>query len=104
LRQSLILPALTLALLVCAPLDADAVGEGQQCGGLAGVKCDRGLWCDPEPGKCGVKDVQGTCIKIPQVCTKEINYVCGCNKRNYSNDCVRQQKRVAKNHDGQCKK
>ena len=104
MRQKLMLPILTMALLTWSVTNANAVGEGKQCGGIGGIRCDRGLWCDPEPGKCGVKDVGGTCVKVPRGCTKENKPVCGCNKKSYANDCVRQQSRVAKNYDGKCKK
>ena len=104
MRQKVMLPILTMALLTLGAMDANAVGEGKQCGGIGGIRCDRGLWCDPEPGKCGVKDVGGICVKVPRGCPKNIEHVCGCNKKTYSNDCVRQQSRVAKDYDGRCKK
>ncbi len=84
--------------------EANAVGVGQMCGGLAGrPSCDAGLWCDPEPGKCGVADVQGKCIKVPDACTKDIKPVCGCGNKRFGNDCERQMAKVPKDHDGDCK-
>ena len=102
IRQAVAATTLALGLAFVAPTGAAAVGEGQTCGTIAGIHCDKGLWCDLQPGQCGVKDAAGTCIKIPDACTKEIAWVCGCNKRNYSNDCVRKQKKAQKNHDGRC--
>jgi hypothetical protein len=104
LHQAIAAVILALALVAVAPTGAAAVGEGQMCGGIAGISCDKGLWCDLQAGQCGVKDAAGKCIKIPDVCTKDIAWVCGCNKRNYTNDCVRQQKKVQKDHDGRCTK
>ncbi|RXG84822.1 Kazal-type serine protease inhibitor domain-containing protein [Bradyrhizobium zhanjiangense] len=86
---------------------AQAAKVGQMCGGFAGVKCDEGLWCDPQPGKCGVVDAVGKCIKVPEVCTatkkKDYRPVCGCDNNTYSNNCVRQSKMVALKHLGPCK-
>jgi Kazal-type serine protease inhibitor domain len=96
--------ALALGLALVAPTGAAAVGVGETCGTIVGIRCDKGLWCDFDAGKCGVADVGGKCIKIPADCTKERVPVCGCNKRTYSNDCRRQRAKAQKDHDGECKK
>lgn len=75
---------------------------GESCGGFAGVRCDKGLWCDPSPGQCGVADAAGKCVKIGQLCTQVILPVCGCNGRTYNNDCERQKRKIAKKSDGKC--
>lgn len=75
---------------------------GETCGGIAGIACQDALWCDPEPGLCGGADIAGTCIEVPDFCTKDYRPVCGCDKKTYSNDCMRQAARVAKDHDGEC--
>ena len=82
---------------------AGAVGAGKKCGGIAPVQCDAGLFCQMPAGKCGVADGTGKCAKIPTVCTKHIKYVCGCDKKTYSNDCERQMAKVSKDHNGKCK-
>jgi len=81
---------------------AMAAKIGESCGGLAGVRCDKGLWCDPSPGQCGVADAAGTCIKVGQFCPRLKLPVCGCNGKNYNNDCERQRNKVAKKSDGKC--
>jgi hypothetical protein len=83
-----------------APADAAKVGE--MCGGILGLTCDAGLWCDPAPGQCGGADVAGTCVQVGQFCPRIAAPVCGCNGRTYSNDCERQKRRVGKRHDGRC--
>jgi hypothetical protein len=97
-----------ITVMVFAGTQTHAAKQGEKCGGLGGIQCDRGLWCDPAPGQCGVQDAEGVCIKIPRFCplakkgTRVVLPVCGCNKRTYSNDCDRQRQKVPKNHDGAC--
>lgn len=94
--------ALALSLFVSAPASAAKVGE--MCAGIAGIQCDKGLWCDPEPGQCRGADVAGKCVEVPQICATDNHPVCGCDDKTYSNDCERRAAKVAKKSDGECSK
>ncbi len=77
-------------------------GEGGKCGGFIGLRCDDGLWCDPDPGHCGGADISGVCVKIVSACKDIAASVCGCGGHTYANDCERQKANVAKKSDGAC--
>jgi hypothetical protein len=96
--------ALALFILAAAmPQPVAAVGEGMTCGGIAGIRCDKGLWCDRMPGKCRGADISGKCVKVPRICGKIHRPVCGCNGQTYGNDCERKRAKVQKKHDRRCR-
>jgi len=98
-RISLVLAALAFPFLTTSAL---AVGEGATCGTIVGIVCDEGLFCDARMGLCSAPDVDGVCVRAPQMCTREYRPVCGCDRRTYSNDCERRAAKIAKLHDGAC--
>jgi hypothetical protein len=98
-----LLLASALSLIAFANVnDASAAKVGQMCGGIAGIKCDKGLWCQLKEGQCRFFDAAGTCARAPKICTKIFKPVCGCDGKTYPNDCVRQSHQVSKAHDGKC--
>jgi hypothetical protein len=102
-RQAMTALALAFGAALLVPTGAAAVGVGKTCGGIAGVACDYGLWCDLKAGSCGISDAQGKCIKVPTVCTKIFRPVCGCDKKTYGNNCDRQVAKAQLDHIGKCK-
>ena len=76
--------------------------EGAVCGTIVGLTCGEGLFCDHRMGLCNAPDIDGTCVRASQMCTREYRPVCGCNGRTYGNDCDRRAAKVSKLHDGAC--
>ena len=91
-----------LALMMLPISAANAVGPGKQCGGIGGIQCDTGLFCQKKPGTCQVIDASGICTRVPKICPKHILPVCGCDNKTYNNDCERQQAMVSLAHKGKC--
>jgi hypothetical protein len=99
-----------LSLLTALAIGPGALADelGAACGGVAGAKCGAGLYCDfgdgqaLKPSSCGHADHPGQCAKIPQICTDEVKWVCGCDGKRYSNACEAHRKGVTVAIPGKC--
>ena len=74
------------------------------CGGIAGLECPRGLICDRSEQRQCVADMMGVCVTPRDgPCPAIYRPVCGCDGNTYGNDCLRRSAYVAFHHDGACR-
>ena len=94
--------ALAFVPAAALPVTPSVAKVGAACGGFPGLACGRGEFCQHPPGTCFIPDMQGTCAKVPGICSMIYLPVCGCNGKTYANACLRMHAKVSKAHDGKC--
>ena len=92
--------------MCCVPAPgSEPVAEGA-CGGIAGLGCGQGAFCNYERAAgglgCRTADSTGVCEMQPQVCTRELNPVCGCDGTTYPTRCVAHAQGISVLHAGAC--
>jgi hypothetical protein len=83
---------------------ANGGGQEKMCGGIAGLRCPDKQYCSYAPeAQCGAADMSGTCAPIPEVCTEQLDEVCGCDDKTYGNACAAARAGVSVAMKGACK-
>jgi hypothetical protein len=78
-------------------------GGGSTCGGLLGTDCATGQFCNyPATAACGAGDQTGTCVPKPNACDDNLEPVCGCDGKTYSNSCDANLKGMSVAKAGEC--
>lgn len=98
--QIMLLNFLIILMLGCSSNNESSTGEA--CGGLNGLTCQEGEYCQFEIGTCGAADQTGVCSPRPEVCTEIYAPVCACDDRTYSSDCTAATAGVSILHQGEC--
>jgi predicted secreted protein len=81
----------------------DAAPTAKKCGGLAGIQCAAGTYCEFTAAQaCGMADQQGTCQKKPEFCPEVYSPVCGCDGKEYGNSCFANAAGTSVAHEGKC--
>jgi hypothetical protein len=87
---------------VAASGECEPTGENA-CGGLLGLACAEGEFCDyPPDAFCGAADATGLCTAIPEACEDVHDPVCGCDGTTYANACEANGAGISVASDGPC--
>jgi hypothetical protein len=87
----------------CPQPDSADCGGGDDCGGLLGLGCAAGEYCDYNVNAmCGAADQTGVCRAKPEACDNLYDPVCGCDGQTYGNACSAASAGVSVAAAGEC--
>lgn len=66
-------------------------------------QCGQGEYCNAAASNCGAQEVLGSCQTVPTACTEEIDAVCGCDDKTYSNPCAAAREGITVRGNGACR-
>ena len=66
--------------------------------------CGSGNYCSAADGACLAAQVVGFCKSVPATCPIAVDPVCGCDGKQYDNDCLAAKARVSVSVKGPCMK
>ncbi len=79
-------------------VDGDPCVTNEQCGGCNDDEECTNYYCNYADGCAS----DGVCVASPDICTAEVDPVCGCNGETYGNSCSAAQAGVDVFHQGPC--
>jgi hypothetical protein len=101
MNKTRVVLVVTMGTLLMAATECPPIAPST-CGGIQGLTCALGQYCDLGVGACGVADAQGTCVDKPEVCMDQYAPVCGCDGISYSTACDAAASGVNVDHSGMC--
>jgi hypothetical protein len=96
------LTAVTLSFLL-----ASCSGDSREappripCGGGIQFSCPVNMYCDLG-SDCGGIDKKGVCAPIPENCEVTESIICGCDNREYQNECIAKTLGITIKNHGSC--
>jgi hypothetical protein len=95
-------PLAVIAAAFVAVASSWTTAQAQQvCGGLVGIPCDEGQFCELPDGYCCC-DFFGVCADVPDACPRVCDPVCGCDGVTHANRCEASVLGISVAHTGSC--